>query len=286
MRRDRTFLKDAPFTSNDYASIVQTNYPGAHDQAYRARVTELVKQSEDHWPTIPRYDYSDQEHDTWAIISRQLITLQDRYSCSAYLEGREALGLPIEQIPQLDEVSAHMEQLTGFMLAPVGGLLDKGEFLSMLRHKVMRSTPYIRHHAYPFFTPEPDIVHELRGHAPMFTHQPFVELSIGIGEAAHAAVEAGDVDLLNLIGLFYWYTVEYGLIREGDQIKIFGAGNNGGIQDLLRSMDPTVEKRPFSLDAIRELSIDYDAPQEAFFVADSFEQVTEMADELRRMARI
>ena len=87
-----------------------------------------------------------------------------------------------------------------------------------------------------------------------------------------------------MIGLFYWYTVEYGLIREDGEIKIFGAGNNGGIQDLLRSVDPTIEKKPFSIEAIRELSIDYDAPQEVFFVAESFEQVTEIAQELMNMA--
>jgi phenylalanine-4-hydroxylase len=115
-------------------------------------------------------------------------------------------------------------------------------------------------------------------------HEPFVELSIGIGDAAAAAVEAGNDELLETIGLFYWYTVEYGLLRENGEVKIFGAGNNGGIQDLLRSVDPTVEKRPFSLEAIRELSIDYDAPQEIFFIAESFEQVTEIAEQLMQLA--
>lgn len=285
-RRDRSFLAQVPFNKNGYASIVQTSYPGAHDQAYRQRVTDLVEQSMHVWPTIPEYAYTEQEHQTWAAISETLLGLQDRYSCQAYLEGRALLALPADRLPQLSEVSAKMEATTGFLLAPVGGLLDKGEFLSMLRHKVMRCTPYLRHPDYPFFTPEPDIVHELRGHAPMFMHAPFVELSVGIGEAAHAAVEAGDGALLDLIGLFYWYTVEYGLIREGGELKIFGAGNNGGIQDLLRSMDPTIEKQPLALETIRQLSIDYDAPQETFFVADSYEQVTEMADTLRKMAHL
>ena len=78
--------------------------------------------------------------------------------------------------------------------------------------------------------------------------------------------------------------VEYGLILEGGELKIFGAGNNGGIQDLLRSIDPMIEKKPFSIAAIRELSIDYDAPQEVFFVAESFEQMVELAAELQSMA--
>lgn len=284
MRRDRTFLEDVPFARNDYASIVQTNYPGAHDAGYRARVTSLIDQSRQAWPLLPTYEYTSEEHETWALVSEMLIRLQDRYSCSAYLEGRERLDLPIDEMPQLDDVSTRMEEATGFMLAPVGGLLDKAEFLPMLAHKVMRCTPYLRHSAYPFFTPEPDILHELRGHAPMFMHEPFVQMSVGIGKAAHAAVEAGNDELLDLIGLFYWYTVEYGLILEDGEVKIFGAGNNGGIQDLLRSIDPTVEKKPFSLEAIRQLSIDYDAPQELFFVAESYEQVEELAGQLEALA--
>ncbi len=284
MRRERNILAEVPFARHAYGSIVQTNYPGAHDQGYRQRVSGLIEESRQVWPSIPAYQYTEEEHEIWRLVSELLIRLQDRYSCAAYLEGRDKLALPIDRIPQLDEVSAKMEAQTGFMLAPVGGLLDKGEFLPMLQQKVMRCTPYIRHTSYPFFTPEPDIIHELRGHAPMFMHGPFVELSVRIGQAAQAAVDAGNNELLDLIGLFYWYTVEYGLIRENGELRIFGAGNNGGIQDLLRSIDPTVEKKPFSLEAIRKLSIDYDAPQEIFFVAESYEQVTEIAEEIMRMA--
>ena len=284
MRRDRKFLEDVPFTKHEYASIVQTDYPGAHDEAYRARVDSLIQQAQDTWPEIPHYDYNGNENETWQLVSELLVVLQDRYSCEAFKEGRDKLDLPANEVPQLDDVSAKMEETTGFMLAPVGGLLEKGEFLSMLSQKVMRCTPYVRHHSYPFFTPEPDIIHELRGHAPMFMHEPFVEMSVEIGEAAKKAVEAENEEVLDIIGLFYWYTVEYGLILEDGDLKIFGAGNNGGIQDLLRSIDPTIEKKPFSIEAIKELTIDYDAPQEVFFVAESYEQVAELAHQIGKMA--
>jgi phenylalanine-4-hydroxylase len=284
MRRDRSFLEAIPFARHEYASIVQTSYPGAHDAEYRARVSALVQQSSDVWPQIPTFEYEQKEHETWALVSDILVRLQDRYACDAFLQGRDALGLPTAHLPQLDTVSATMEAATGFMLAPVGGLLDKGEFLPMLEQKVMRCTTYVRHPSYPFFTPEPDILHELRGHAPMFMHEPFVEVSTEIGKAARAAVEAGNIELLDLIGLFYWYTVEYGLIYEGGEMKVFGAGCNGGIQDLLRAIDPTVEKKPFSMEAVRQLSIDYDAPQEVFFVAESFEQIAQLAYELGKEA--
>jgi phenylalanine-4-hydroxylase len=283
-RRDRTFLEDIPFAREEYGSIVQTSYPGAHDEEYRERLDELIGASEEAWPNISRYEYTEEEHTTWRLVSEVLVRLQDHYSCKAFLESRDKLDLAVDRVPQLDHVSAKMEAETGFMLAPVGGLLDKAEFLPMLGQKVMRCTPYVRHHSYPFFTPEPDIVHELRGHAPMFMHPEFVDLSVAIGKAAEAAVEAGNDDVLDMIGLFYWYTVEYGLIQEDGELKIFGAGNNGGIQDLLRSVDPTAERRPFSIDSIRDLTINYDAPQEIFFVAESYEQVEDMAYELASMA--
>lgn len=283
-RRDRTFLEDVPFAEKEYGSIVQTDYPGAHDDEYRERLTFLIDDSREAWPELPTYEYTDREHETWRLVSEVLKPLQNRYACEAFLDGRDKLDLPDDHIPQLDDVSAKLERENGFMLAPVGGLLDQAEFLPMLSNRVMRSTPYVRHPSYPFFTPEPDIIHELRGHASMFMHEPFVELSVKIGEAAAAAVEAGDEELLETIGLFYWYTVEYGLIRENGDLKIFGAGNNGGIQDLVRSVDPTIEKRPFNLDEVRNLSIDYDAPQQTFYVAESYEQVADLADELADMA--
>ena len=132
MRRERDFLAEIDFVKHDYASIVQTDYPGAHDQSYRQRVDGLNTRSEEHWPELPRYAYTAEENETWEMVSKVLLTLQNRYSCQAYLEGRDALDLPLEYIPQLDDVSAKMEQTTGFMLAPVGGLLDKAEFLPML----------------------------------------------------------------------------------------------------------------------------------------------------------
>lgn len=284
VRRDRAFLASIPFARHEYASIVQTDYPGAHDAEYRQRVATLVDASREAWPHLPRYEYTEAENETWAFVTSILQTLQGRYSCQAYLDGLEALGLPDDHLPQLDDVSKTLEETTGFMLAPVGGLLDKREFLPMLQHRVMRCTPYVRHPSYPFFTPEPDILHELRGHAPMFMHEPFVEFSVGVGRASRAAVDAGDDEMIELIGLFYWYTVEYGLIREGGEVRIFGAGNNAGIQDMLRAIDPTVPKKRLTIEAIEQLTIDYDAPQEVFFVADSWDHIIDLSLQLNDMA--
>lgn len=278
-RRDREFLRAYPSGGESYGSIEQTSYPGATDAEYRARRAAIVEASMRAWPQLPRYHYLPEEQATWRHISRALLPLQDAHACEAFLEGRAALDLPLEEIPQLDDVSARLEAKTGIMLAPVGGLLEAGDFLSALSDRVMRCTAYMRHHEHPEFTPEPDIIHELWGHAPMFMDSAFVSFSEKIGDAAKVAVARQQEELIRKLQLLYWYTIEYGLIEERGQLKIFGAGNSAGLQDLQRSLSPSVKKRPLSAE-IYQLTVDYDQPQEVFYVAESFSQIEEMVSDL------
>ena len=86
-------------------------------------------------------------------------------------------GFGEKTIPQLDSISKYLHSKTGWRLKPVGGLLTQREFLNGLAFKIFHSTQYIRHHATPEYTPEPDIIHELIGHAPMFAHKEFADFS-------------------------------------------------------------------------------------------------------------
>lgn len=102
-----------------------------------------------------------------------------------------------------------MRSRTGWRLKPVGGLLTQREFLNGLAFKVFHSTQYIRHHEEPLYTPEPDIVHELMGHAPMFAHQEFADFSQEIGLAS---LGASEVELKRLAAI-YWFTIEFGMCK-------------------------------------------------------------------------
>ncbi len=116
-------------------------------------------------------------------------------------------GFNEKTIPQLQPISEYLKSRTGWRLKPVGGLLTQREFLNGLAFKVFHSTQYIRHHATPEYTPEPDIIHELVGHAPMFAHQDFADFSQEIGLAS---LGASEIELKRLAAI-YWFTVEFGM---------------------------------------------------------------------------
>lgn len=105
-------------------------------------------------------------------------------------------------------------------MKPVGGLLTQREFLNGLAFKIFHSTQYIRHHSQPLYTPEPDIIHELLGHAPMFALTDFSDFSQEIGLAS---LGADELELMRLAAI-YWFTIEFGMCREGNSVKAYGAG--------------------------------------------------------------
>jgi phenylalanine-4-hydroxylase len=123
------------------------------------------------------------------------------------------LGYTRDRIPQIAEVSAFLTARTGFRLHPVRGLVAARTFLGALSRRVFCSTQYIRHHSQPFYTPEPDIVHELMGHAPMLAIPEFADLSQKIGEGS---LHASDEDVEQLATL-YWFTIEYGVLDLGEE---------------------------------------------------------------------
>lgn len=123
---------------------------------------------------IPRLDYTKEENEVWKFCYERLIKLFPTHACEEFNwtinEFQTNIGMNANEIPQLEDISAFLISKTGWRLKPVGGLLTQREFLNGLAFKIFHSTQYIRHASEPLYTPEPDILHELLGHAPMFAH--------------------------------------------------------------------------------------------------------------------
>jgi phenylalanine-4-hydroxylase len=157
----------------------------------------------------------------WAEVSSALEELHERHACSAFLEGKESLGLPGDRVPQLSEVSGLLEPIAGFRYHPVAGLAPLRDFYGSFAGGVFWSTQYLRHPSVPLYTPEPDVIHEVIGHANQLAAPGYADLYRMVG----TAVERTESDhALRFLSHVFWYTMEFGVVYEGSELKAFGAG--------------------------------------------------------------
>jgi len=277
---DSTMLSSqAQIDENAPAELLQldADHPGFHDAVYRRRRNEIARAALDYreGQPVPSIGYTEQEHDVWAEVWRHLDPLHDRYACRAYRDAGDRIALSRERIPQLTAVNSTIQPLLGFHMTPVAGLVAAKSFLSQLGRDVFLSTQYMRHHSVPLYTPEPDVVHELIGHAATFADPTFVALNRAFGEAA---IRAQDAETIERIGRLYWYTLEFGVLREGDRLRVYGAGLLSSFGELGR-FEREEELLDWNVDDIAETPYDPTQYQQKLFVAPSFET---MADDVQR----
>jgi phenylalanine-4-hydroxylase len=258
------------------------DHPGFRDAEYRARRNRIARIAAEYEPgsAIPEAPYAPEEHEVWHAIMRALGPAHRAHACAEYLACAERLGLPHDRIPQLGEVSAKVEAVSGFRLEPVAGLVEPRAFLEALAGGVFLSTQYIRHHSSPLYTPEPDVAHEVIGHAVTLASERLAELNRLVGRAARRARTA---EAMQSLARVYWFTVEFGVVREGGGVKAYGTGllSSAGELEAMRE----AELRPLDLDAASRLDFDTTKYQPVLFCADSFEQMyVTLRDYLARRA--
>lgn len=210
----------------DAGTDLTADHPGFNDPDYRARRAEIdsLARNFSHGDAIPKVRYTAAENATWSQVYTQLSKLHQRHACAEYLRALDELTAHCEfgdaAIPQGQPINEFLESRTGFRLRPVAGLLSSRDFLNGLAFRVFFCTQYIRHPSTPLYTPEPDVCHELLGHAPMFADSAFADLSQEIGLAS---LGASDADIERLARC-YWHSVEFGVLREHGELKAYGAG--------------------------------------------------------------
>ena len=265
------------FRDMQFAEInnLALDHPGANDTEYRTRrdfIASLSKRfREDPQHKIIDVEYTPEEQKVWQIVATKLEEIQARRASSLYLEAKKKLGISTERIPQLSEMNRRLGELTGFRLAPIEGLVETRGFLSWLEHRTMLCTQYIRHTSRPEYTPEPDIVHEAIGHIPNFTNPDFADFSQTVGRGARIATD----EQLEELGRLYWFTVEFGLVQEGDEMKAFGAGLLSSFGELENAFTESVERRPFDLKEVINQDYSYSDMQPILYVIPSYAYLKE-----------
>ena len=242
------------------------DHPGFKDPVYRRRRNEIAKLALDYreGDPIPRVDYTEEEQAVWALTWERLSPLHERYACREWRESSRVLALDRFRVPQLADVNVRLGE-SGFRMLPVAGLISGRGFLSAMAQGVFLSTQYMRHHTVPFYTPEPDVVHELVGHAASLFHPDIVRLSRLFGEAARRADEAS----MKRLELVYWYTLEFGLVREDGELKTYGAGILSSFGEMERFAAET-EIRPLDFGDASTRPYDPTRYQPVLYVSPSF----------------
>ncbi|GAA5042847.1 phenylalanine 4-monooxygenase [Nocardia callitridis] len=266
----------SPVTRSDQGEVtvhLSDEHPGVHDQRYRRRRNAIAALALDYHrgKPLPHVTYTKEEQRVWRIVSAELARKHRRYACAEVRESAARLALPTDHIPQLDEVSAALEPLTGFRYAPAAGLVPLREFFGSFAERIFHSTQYIRHHSAPLYTPEPDAVHEVIGHANQLASPRFAQVYASVG----AAVERVHSErALKFLANVFWFSMEFGVVREHEQTRCYGAGllsSFGEIEEFRHA-----ELRPLDVAEMGRATYDITHYQPVLYCADSVDEIEDV----------
>lgn len=261
---------------------LEPGHPGLGDEGYIARRRELFALCREHRlgnEGPPIIAYTDEEQRIWREVSPKLDALHRRHASRIYLQAKRELGISEAAIPQLRDLSAQLEQISAMHLVPAEGPIPYRTFYSYIAKRGFPVTQFIRHGSRPEFTPEPDMIHDCLGHVPPLVNHDYAELLTLIGKAA-VSVPTGDQVLA--LKRLSWFSIEFGLIEEEGETKIFGAGILSSLGEIPFSLSKDVERRPFVTDEVIETDYDSSKMQELLFVVPSFQFLRREVENLVR----
>jgi len=222
--------------------------------------------------------YTPEQHAIWKeLVSRRMPQLEG-HACAEYLDGFRAIGLQVDSLPVLADVSARLEPRTGWNSTAVSGFLPADAFFEMLAARRFPTTTWIRGRDSMEYTPEPDIFHDVFGHVPMHAHPVFADFLEHYGKVCAALTSAEDLERM---GRLFWFTVEFGLIRQRGGVKVYGSGLISSHGECTRVVEQGsgVEIRDFDLDRVLEEKVDTGSMQKVLYAIESFEQIYEATKE-------
>lgn len=221
-------------------------------------------------------DYTETENQTWStLIHRQLPVVKDR-ACNEFIKGLDILDFSMERVPQLPDINKKLYAATGWQVEPVAALINFDKFFSLLANRKFPAATFIRIPEELDYLSEPDIFHELFGHGPMLTDQDLADFTAKIGELGVGARPKVQKFLARL----YWFTIEFGLIRRNNELKIYGGGILSSIGETIYSIESDKpERKPFDLITLLRTPYRIDIYQTNYFIIDCFKQLCEVVND-------
>lgn len=215
--------------------------------------------------------YTDEDHAVWKILYEERMKTLDQQASDVFLDGLKAIGLVPDRVPTITNVNARLQDLTGWESHPVPGYLPAKAFFACLAQRRFPTTVTVRPRELLHYLPEPDIFHDVFGHVPLHADPVFAEFLQTYGKAALFCDDPYHIERLSRL---FWFTVEFGLIRERGEVKLYGSGLISSIGESNHALEsPHVDRRPFDMDRVCETPFEIDHYQPILYVLDSFEQL-------------
>ena len=242
--------------------------------------------------------YSEDNHEAWRMLYQRIRPRWEQFANPQFLAGIENIQLPSDRIPRLSEINQRLQPLTGFQTKPVSGYVPGFLFFDCLRRREFPTTITIRPAGKMDYLPEPDIFHDVAGHVPMHTQKAFADTLVRFGDCARTAAEmtAGIRDeherarrLTNLIkamSRFFWFTVEFGLMRGPRGVCAYGSGLLSSFGELRHAIESDdVQRHPLRMEWVINQGAEIDHYQPLLFIVDSFDHLFSLVDRLERLMR-
>lgn len=217
-----------------------------------------------------RIPYTAEEHEVWKILYDRQIKIVPAFACKDYLNGLEKLELTTDKIPQPIDVSRKLRALTNWEVEPVPALINFNTFFTLLSQRKFPAASFIRRKEHLEYLKEPDIFHEIFGHCPLLTNQSFANFTEEVG---HFGMTLNKEDQI-MLGRLYWFTVEFGLMREHNKLCIYGAGILSSKTESSYALEDTTPiRRDFNLTEILRMPYRYDQLQKIYYIINSFDEL-------------
>lgn len=237
--------------------------------------------------------YSEANHEAWRRLFARMESRWRQYANPRFLQGIDNLCLDPARVPRLDDVNRFLSPLTGFTAKPVSGYVPAFLFFDCLRNREFPTTITIRNVATLDYLPEPDIFHDIAGHVPMHTDPAFADTLVRFGDCAHTAatIVASIPDeqerirrltsIQKAMARFFWFTIEFGLMRDGNALKVYGSGLLSSYGEIAHAIDaPDVQRYPLQLEWVINQYFEIDHYQPLLFIVDSFDHLFQLVGEL------
>lgn len=261
----------------------------------KAPFIEKAQQNGQRFIHQPYELYSEENHKAWANLYARMLDSWEMYANPKFIEGVQKLNLDPHKVPRIEDINKFLHPLTGFSAKPVSGYIPAFTFFDCLRNRDFPTTITVRDISKLDYLPEPDMFHDVAGHVPMHTDKEFADTLVRFGDCALSAAlviqDLKDKELqkkramsvIKALARFFWFTVEFGLIRSGNDLRAYGSGLLSSYGELKHSVEsPEVQRFPIQIEWTVNQYFEIDHYQPLLFIVDSFDHLFSLVDELEK----